>query len=74
MRGLDGVSFITTTPPPASQLHHIPLELSLQEFFEVLLGEGEADLLHRLLTLSQMHPASLSPHAVTLRSNLLTIL
>lgn len=49
---------------PVPQLYHIPLTLALQGLFGVLLGEGEADRLRRLLTLSQMHPSFLSPQVV----------
>lgn len=43
------------------QLQHIPLTLSLHGLLGVLLGEGEADRLRRLLTLSHMQLPSLAP-------------
>lgn len=51
---------------PAPQLQHTPLTLSLQGLLGVLLGEGEADRLRLLLTLSQIHPPSLAPQVLRL--------
>lgn len=61
-------SFITIKVPPKPQPWHIPLTLSLQGLLGVLLGEGEAERLRRLLTLSQMHPPCLAPQVVMLTS------
>lgn len=45
---------------------HVPFTHWLQALFGgVLLGEGEAERLRRLLTLSQMHPSFLWPHDAT---------
>lgn len=59
-------SFIVWTIPHCCALYvqHIPLTISLQGLLGVLLGEGEAERLRCLLTLSQMHPPSLSLQVV----------
>lgn len=56
------VSYITTILP---QLEDIPPTRLLQGLLWVLLGEGEADRLRRLLKLSQIHPPLLVPQVVT---------
>lgn len=55
---------ITTTPIPPPQMYHVPLTFTLQGLLGVLLGDGEADRLRRLLTLSQIHPLSFFPLVV----------